>query len=299
MSRHLHSTWLIIGCILFTLLLIPDSPRALNWVKVILLLASLVLIPLWLDGQYAIRKIQLLLSAWSLGFGFLLPQGVWAGVLALPWLISTLWLAYTYLLKQHRPSITPITWSGRAAFLYLSIGAAWAVADRLGWQPLGFQSTIVLLTAVHFHYAGFLLLGIADRLIRFTKKKSHSRLDLVLVAGVPLVATGITITDLNGPTWIETFAATVMAIGGMIVALSHFVIASKHKDKLTALCWYMGGLCLLLGMVLAIAYGWRMYFPLAFLDIPWMYAVHGSLNFLGVGIFLLLGWHRIPRDLEE
>jgi hypothetical protein len=52
--------------------------------------------------------------------------------------------------------------------LYLPIGGAWLVASRLGIQPLGFGDTIVLLTAVHFHFAGFaapVLAGLAGRTV--------------------------------------------------------------------------------------------------------------------------------------
>ncbi|MBX2874985.1 MAG: YndJ family protein [Saprospiraceae bacterium] len=292
MKTNTYFTLLGLGAGIFTVLLFPDSPKELNWVKIILLLAPTLLIPIWLRSQFAIQKFIFPASAWSLGLAFLLAQGWVAGMLAVPWLMTTLWLAYTGLLNKHQLPSAPATWSGRAAFLFLPVGAAWAVADRLGWQPLGFQATIVLLTAVHFHYAGFLLLGIAERLLQSTTARWYKGLDLSLVLGVPLVAIGITMTDLDGPPWVETFAATVMAGSGIALAVAHVALAIRHTDKLTAGFWLIGSICLLAGMILAIAYGWRTYYPLDFLNIPWMYAVHGSLNFLGVGVFLLIGWVR-------
>ena len=43
-------------------------------------------------------------------------------------------------------------------------------------------------------------------------------------------------------------------------------------------------------VVLALLYGCRAYFPLAWLDIPWMRAVHGTANALGFGLAGVLGW---------
>ena len=37
------------------------------------------------------------------------------------------------------------------------VGAVFAFMDRLGVRPFGFSTTIILLTAVHFHFAGFVL----------------------------------------------------------------------------------------------------------------------------------------------
>lgn len=298
MSTRIYFLLLGLGSAAFTFLLFPASPQELNWVKVILLFAPTLLIPVWLHSQFALRHLGVVAGAWSLGLAFLMAPGWVAGSLAFLWLLVTIGLAYSYLFQGFKGSVGSPNWSGRAAFLFLPIGAAWALADRLGWQPMGFQKTIVLLTAVHFHYAGFLLLSIADRLIKYASKTWNHALDLLLVLGVPLVAVGITITDLNGPLWIETVAATVMAVGGMAVALSHVALAIRERNKLTSLLWLAGGFCLLLGMALAIAYGWRNYYTLNFLNIPWMYAVHGTLNFLGVGIFLTLGWCRKDRKVD-
>lgn len=299
MSTKVYFGLLSLGTVVFTVLLLPDSPQELNWVKIIFLFAPTLLIPLWLYSQFKIKNISFLLGAWSLGLAFLMPKGVWAGYLAIPWLLFTIWLGYNALFTTQQPSLATGSWSGRAAFLFLPVGAAWAVADRLGWQPMGFQATIVLLTAVHFHYAGFLLLSIAERWMQTSKGKGYKILDYLLVAGVPLVALGITVSDLDGPPWIETFAATVMALGGIWLALAHLHLAGKSTDKIAGLSWALGGLCLLAGMILAIAYGWRYYYPLEFLHIPWMYAVHGSLNFMGVGLFLLYGWYRNRPTIRQ
>ena len=44
-----------------------------------------------------------------------------------------------------------------AATGFLFVGAAFALADRADLRPFDFSATIILLTAVHFHFAGFAL----------------------------------------------------------------------------------------------------------------------------------------------
>lgn len=279
--------------ILFISYLAPASAQHIEWVQMILVIAVTVLLPIWLIKFYNLSPKGMLPGAWALGSSYLFSPGYLAGTLAALWLLTTLWIGYTCLLSRRALHSSG---SRNAAFFFLPIGAAWAVADRLGISPMAFKATIVLLTAVHFHYAGFLLLSIADRLVRRRQSSWYRWLDYSLVAGVPLVALGITMTELGGPPWIETLAATIMAGGGIGLAILHLQLLRKTDDRIARGVWLLGSLCLLLGMFLALAYAWRPFYPLAFLSIPWMYAVHGTLNALGVGVFLLSGWYRMEES---
>src|SRR5581483_2949345 len=46
---------------------------------------------------------------------------------------------------------------GDVALAFSAIGGVWVLFDRAGLRPLQLDPAIVTLTAVHFHYAGFLL----------------------------------------------------------------------------------------------------------------------------------------------
>ena len=48
-----------------------------------------------------------------------------------------------------------------AGLIYLVVGGIASVMVGADLRPLGFSATIVLLTAAHFHYAGFVLPVIA------------------------------------------------------------------------------------------------------------------------------------------
>src|SRR5262249_44293499 len=72
------------------------SPWQTPWAIAILLFAALVLVPLGLQVARAASSLVLLLqfpAAIVLGVSFLFDQGWLAGLLALPWLIVTAWIA--------------------------------------------------------------------------------------------------------------------------------------------------------------------------------------------------------------
>ena len=62
-----------------------------------------------------------------------------------------------------RPDFSPGALARLASPVYLTVGATWLVASRLGLEPVGIGEPIVELTAVHFHYAGFAAALLAAR----------------------------------------------------------------------------------------------------------------------------------------
>jgi YndJ-like protein len=174
--------------------------------------------------------------------------------------------------------------------IYLAIGGAWAVSDRLGFRPLDFDPVIVLLTAIHFHYAGFalpLVTGLAARRL----DGGTARLAAAgVIAGVPLVAIGITSTQLKAGPLIESLAAWVLAAAGILTASLHLRLAFAPGRPLVRCLWAVAAVSLAGSMVLAAMYGSRFYIALSWLDIPWMRAFHGTANALGFGLAGLLAW---------
>jgi YndJ-like protein len=250
----------------------PRQPLEQEWVLVLLLAAPLVFVPI-------------LLAAVAFALAFCLPQGSLAGGLTLPWLAGAL-----YLLWRQRSQmaavfqLSPSERSRLAGILGLLVGAAWALADRLAFRPLDFDPTIVILTAAHFHYAGFMLsFGLAfalqNRYDAFAQNLSWA-----MLLTPALVAVGITSTQLGGPYWLESLAATTMAIAGWAAAWALW----RSSIGLRGLRFF-AAVCLAAGMVLAFLYAWRFYPVLPWLSIPWMYAIHGTLNSLGLGLYGMAG----------
>lgn len=177
----------------------------------------------------------------------------------------------------------------------------WAVADQTKIQPLGFSGIIVLLTAVHFHYAGFALPWLTGRLLTFGRSGAFEKNCAVgVIAGVPLVAIGITTSQLSLPWGIETGAATVLAFSAIGIARG-YLLWSRRVEQPARIFFALGGVALASGMVLALLYGWRYVFPLEWLTIPSMIAMHGTLNSWGFCLPCVLGNLALgsgPKNLE-
>ena len=56
------------------------------------------------------------------------------------------------------------------------------------------------------------------------------------------------------------------------------------------LAFVISGMSLLVAMLLALGFGLRYLFPALALPMPQMWAIHGSLNAFGFGLFGLLAW---------
>lgn len=269
-----------------------------TWLTFILLLAPLVIVPLAIQNasEQELGRAQ---SHWRLPaaglllIAYLLDPGLGTGWLAVPWLIFAFSLfGSVFRIWQRQGKPISHFWVLRlAALLYLSIGAMWALADRFHWQPMGFDPLIVLLTAVHFHYAGFALLWLAGKALKQCRQNWEKHLISIVVLGVPLTAVGITTSHWQWSPIIEVGAVISMATGGIAVGMLYLRTAfAGNHHLLTRFLWVLAGLSLLVGMSLAILYGIRYYRPIPWLSIPWMYFTHGLLNSLGFALCGLLGF---------
>ena len=122
-----------------------------------------------------------------------------------------------------------------SGLILLSVGGFAAVLDRAGKQPLGFDPAIVQLTAVHFHFAAFVLLLLTGLASKPNDRLSQINCIAVIVA-VPLVAIGITTSRLGASPSIECVAAWCMAIGGLMTAdCAPFPL----DDRSDAVLWFV------------------------------------------------------------
>lgn len=121
-----------------------------------------------------------------------------------------------------------------------------------------------------------------------------------VVAGVPLVAVGITATQLGLAPWLECAAAWITSLSGLLTALLYWRLSRDSDfERAARWLWFVAALSLAFGMVLSAMYGTRFYLPLTWLDIPWMRALHGTANAIGFGACGVLGWWIAKRDSEQ
>ena len=266
------------------------------WVYMLILSAILIWVPLSFSAmrnEYNYPK-NIFFIAVAAGLCFTLsifiPYKVYAVFLAAPWLLLAVY-TFVYMLqrmiKERREHLFLL-----AAGIFLIVGASWAIAAIMEYRPLGFSKVIVLLTAAHFHFAGFMLMYICSYLQLNTPTPLNRFFAYLAMLAMPLTAAGITLTHYTQQIWLETIGGVMMAIGGGGLALS--IIKLDVKNFYHQL-FRIGGLCLLVGMGLAFLYAIRPIVNIAWLDIPFMYSTHGTLNAAGLGMLILGIYFQEPK----
>jgi hypothetical protein len=176
----------------------------------------------------------------------------------------------------------------------LAVGGAWLVASRLGWRPMGIQEPIGLLTAVHFHFAGFATAMIAGATLRFAEPRFAGRDGLlrwlrgvvVLALGMPfLVAAGFVISPGLKMAAAMVFSASVAGLAGFV-----WMCAGRVEDGTARGFLRAAAGAVFVGMALSGTYAVADFVKSELLPIPRMASTHGVLNALGFCLLGLLGW---------
>jgi YndJ-like protein len=236
----------------------------------------------------------------------LLPPGDLAALLTLPWLAFAALVALAGLARfiVHRLSSAPELCIA-AGLLYLPVGAIWFTLSRLGANPLGFGDTIVLLTAVHFHYAGYALPIFAGWTGRWLARNAPASMRVFrymaagVVAGMALVAAGITVTALTGSLLLEGAAVAVLALS--VLALSALLlrrVVEAVTNPLARVLLLLSALSPVVSMLFALAYAGGRLSGAWQLTIAQMISWHGWLNAVGLvlcGLLAWLGWRQTTR----
>ena len=296
--------------LLFVPLSIGAGPMALG--AHLLLLAPLVLVPLFLDAAASARPSRFVgwasygLAPAALAFAssFLLPTGSVAALLVVPWAVVTglialdalgrVWALWT----ERRWDAAEVVLA--AGFGMLPGGAVWALLSRAGIDPGPYGELVVLLTAVHFHYAAFVAQVWAGLLGRFVAeagpvwRRVYAAFGMGVVVGTPLVAIGIAVS--RGPAGgapIETVGVVLLTVSAIGLGALGLAMAPRVDDRWAGvmLAVSSGSLVAAMGLALWFNVGGR--FGLASPDILWMLPRHGWLNAIGFGLWGALGWRRI------
>jgi YndJ-like protein len=290
------------------LLLVAQAGEVyLTWIELLFLLAPLVVVPLGLHltGQIEgglptslperlARSIQgpaaLLVVA-----SFFFAPGVVAAALASAWIVFCGLLAMGGFLRTLRGAFGRLdSLCPALAFLYSLVGAAWLIASRLGLNPMGFQEPIVLLTAVHFHYAGFaaaLLARSATKRVLADPPGSTWAVALfrIVMAGVLIGPGMLAMGFVVGPR-VKLAAALVLALSEIGLAIS-FVFALNRVTRFSAqLFLTIAAASVAFSMALAAVWAIGEYPLQQFVNLDQMERFHGTANALGFTLCGLLGW---------
>jgi hypothetical protein len=229
---------------------------------------------------------------------FFLPTGLLSASFASAWLLVCAFFALRGLRRLWRyraHSFSQFCFAVGEA--YLIVGGTWLVASRLGLQPVGFQEPIVLLTAVHFHFAGFLSAVLAGltygRLCgtRWSKPLSGALAGVVVGPGL------LGLAFLVGPK-VKLAAVILIVVGQVGLAAGMIRVALGHVNPIgRALLLFSSG-CVVAGMALAASWALGEYPLQSFVELGRMERIHGTLNAIGFGICGLMGWMKAGQEKE-
>lgn len=282
-------------------------------IELLFLFAPLVIVPLGLElgrlltssppaqtsrGRWAARllltarRTQPLMAVCAV-VAVLLPPGRVAALLACGWMFLCLLMGGAGIVDLLS------SWSDGGSRLFrttlffarmdLVVGGAWLVASRLGMRPLGIQEPIGLLTAVHFHFAGFATAMIAAAMLRFSEVHPQQRwLNWIvpLVIGMPyLVAIGFVVSAAMKMAAASVFSASVAALAVLLRSWG-----ARAEERAARVLLQLAAAAVFAAMVLSTVYAIADYFGSDVLTIPQMARTHGILNAVGFCMSGLLGW---------
>ena len=300
--------WLLMLLPISDWLNLPVQSNGETWlIERLLMLSVLVFVPLALSlaatpGETSMHSTAFRCAILSQPFGaafvllsFCVRTGFLAAAITLAWILVTFFIALFGLRRLWRRwelsrSIFPLEELCIDAGLgYVVVGSGWLFLSRAGLNPLEFSDTIVLLTAVHFHYAGFaapILTGLAGRKIKTgIARKIYLAAASGVIAGPPLVAAGITLSRS-----VEVFSAVTLALSLFILAmLTMFILAPKMKP-LPRLLLILSAMSVVVTMMFACLYAFGRFAGIETVTIPLMAQVHGISNALGFVLCGLLAW---------
>jgi hypothetical protein len=258
----------------------------------IFLLAPLVIVPRLIPILPSRSWIDILggwptfLAAAPLLVAFALSPGPVAGALALPWLAVAL-VGTAAAIRHGLSQLPSILLPGRLGDLgidvalgFWGVGAVFALLDRLGVDT-GFSAIVVLLTATHFHFAGFGLLSLASLLVVSSRWLRLSAFGLML--GIPLTALGFVLSsDL-----VNAVGAAVVGTSGIGVGIA--LVTGRVSARIEWLS-RVAGVALLVGMPMGIAWSLAILTGQSFVDLETMVRTHGALN--SMAVLLAVAAHR-------
>jgi hypothetical protein len=295
---------------LLTLLLTTSASELAEMIHKVVLFAIFVIVPLGLsvvapNDRSKLYKLVVFaqpVAALITLTSFFIQKGPLSAALASAWLILDILFALFGLARFTSRRLHPLEeLSIDAGLLYLPVAGLWLVIYRLGVQPFGYGEMIVLLTAVHFHFAGFatpIIAGMSGRVLAGHNypQRVFAIVVLAITAAMPLVAAGITFSP-----WIGFAGALLLTVG--VVMLAVLTVGWVVKS-ITSSVWrtllMIGAVSSCAAMVFACLYAYSLATKTLIVTIPGMALTHGLLNAFGFVTCSLIAWSQIaPQKIEQ
>lgn len=265
----------------------------LGFIEQVILLATWVYVPACLylmsDQEKISRVFQVLVVAHPIAASLLLvalmpTANFMAGA---PWLLWTALMALhgvMRLMDRRNWVLSEIAIS--IGCLYIFVGGNWLVVSRISPDFLGFAAPIPLLTAMHFHYAGFILpiyLGLLGRLLDH-KTRLYQWPTITILGCVMLLAVGITFSRVIEAIAVFLLLLSVLSINGVLMRQ----ILPRVSGLGVRILLLISGLSLIVALSLSCVYTVGRLTGVPLYSIPQMLSTHGILNSVGFAFCGLL-----------
>ena len=295
---------------LLLILTVTTDSHETELIHKVVFFAVLVVVPLGLsliagqrrEGSRGLFRVAVMaqpLAAIATIASFFLEKGLPSAALSVAWLILTGAVGLFGLTRLLTRGLYPLAESSiDAGLLYLPVAGGWLVIYRYGIQPFDYGETIILLTVVHFHFAGFaapIIAGMAGRLLTRSQKSSGKLFPFVvfaLIAAMPLVAAGITFSP-----WLGLAGTLLLTTGLLLLAvITVGKVLPQIESRLARSLLLLGSLSSCVAMMLACLYAYSIVTHTLILRIPTMAMSHGLLNSFGFATCSLFAWSRITAN---
>lgn len=181
---------------------------------------------------------------------------------------------------------------------WFAVSGMWAAAYFLGLQVFKLPPLIALLTVVHQMYAGLVLHVVASRIVAWRGHRFALLAALGVVAGNPLVATGIALSYGGMGVWFEVAAAVFLSCAAIMLGWSQLFYALWPKSGLpwaSRVLLVISDLAFGTALTLAIIFAYGTWRGWPTLTIPEMITWHGTLQAFGFSLCALVGWTLAAR----
>jgi len=283
-----------------------DSPET-ELIHRVAFFAVLTIVPLGLSlvvngegtpgfGLYRAAVLAQPVAAILAIISFFIEKGPLSAALAAAWFVLTAIVGLFGLTRLLSRGLYPLSETSiDAGLLYLPVAGAWLIVYRLGVQPFDYGETIILLTVIHFHFAGFaapIIAGMAGRTLAATDRGLGRLFPIIVVAligSMPLVAAGITFSP-----WLGLAGALSLTTGLVLLAV---LTIARVLPAITLgaarVLLVIASLSSCAAMVLACLYSYSLVAHIVILTIPTMAAAHGLLNAFGFVTCSLIAWSEV------
>jgi hypothetical protein len=296
----------VAGAVVWVLLLLTrtsDSDET-EMIHKVVFFAMLVIVPLGLSlvtageqiisvllyrAAVLVQPVAVLVTIAS----FYFEKGILSASLSAAWLVVCAFVALLGLSRLTARGLYPLYESSiDAGLLYLPVAGAWLIVYRLGVQPFDYGEMIILLTVIHFHFAGFaapIIAGLTGKMLTQTSHppgRVYVFVVIALVAAMPLVAAGITFSPLIGLAGTILIAAGLVMLAVLTLARVLPTVSSLSARLLLAIA----ALSSIAAMTLACMYAYSLVAHTLVLQIPTMAMTHGLFNAFGFATCSLIAW---------